>query len=118
MRQQVEGVHRLRQIGEEVGSVFAHPPGFHARLGSPKPVGERTMFFRVAQRAQQLAHPVRAAARGTDDTQRGRQVEASRPHIFEDLTLERAALRRSIAVNAATAIDTKGAAGLQKVQHR
>jgi hypothetical protein len=114
VQEQFEAVHNQAQIRERGFGCCFGIAGLHALGRAMEALAQGAKLIRVAQRAQQAAGVVRAALGLFDQRQGGGESNAVGLRILQHPALERAALPRSLGVNAASAILAQGRTGLGK----
>lgn len=103
VQQQVQVMHRERQLSENLRRVIVQVYGFQTPLRALKAQTERDVFVVVAQFAQQLSDFIRALTRPANHTQRSGRIRLAGGHGLKQGAIEIPAAHRSVGVNPAGA---------------
>ena len=112
--QQIEVVHRQAQFREGVARLCVGDSRFQAPLRAAEAITQRAVFLGVAELAQEATNVVRFSPGLFHQAQRSGEGDPAGLRVFEDTTLERAALPGPVRVDLARAIRAQSRARLAK----
>jgi hypothetical protein len=110
--QQIERMHRERQIGERLHCIIVEAAGLETSPGPVEALAQRSMFFGVSRLPEQTKHLVGTNPRLTNGLHRGIDFDLAGNDRREQQALKLATSRGTIFVDAATVVLTQRGARL------